>query len=392
MAISLTSTLVRMTARLSACALVLSSLSLATTAHAEVGVTNDTILIGQSAPMSGPAAALGQQLNLGAKLYFNAVNAAGGVNGRKIELKVLDDFYEPDAAARNTKTLIDNTKVFALFGYVGTPTSLAALKLATPAGVPFFAPYSGAMALREPFAHNVFHVRASYNDETASIVQQIRTTGLKRIAVVYNDDAYGKSGLDGVQRALGTPAGQGVTLVAQASVARNTADVKSAVSTVLAQKPEAVVIISAYQTVAALVKGAQEQGYAGQFYNVSFVGTRALADTLGKAGGGVIISQVMPYPKTASSPLVREYQKLLKADGISDFDYGSMEGYVAARAFVEGLKRAGRDLTREKLITALESMGNYDLGGFNVNFSPSSHVGSKFVEMTIINSSGQVIR
>ncbi|KHK50764.1 ABC transporter permease [Ralstonia sp. A12] len=381
-----------MLARLSACTLVLSGLSLATAAHAEVGVTNDTILVGQSAPMSGPAAQLGQQMNLGAKLYFNAVNAAGGVNGRKIELKVLDDFYEPDAAARNTKTLIDNTKVFALFGYVGTPTSLAALKLATPAGVPFFAPYSGAMALREPFARNVFHVRASYNDETASIVQQIRTTGLKRIAVVYNDDAYGKSGLDGVQRALGTSAGQGVTLVSQATVARNTADVKGAVSTVLAQKPEAIVVISAYQTVAALVKGAQAQGYAGQFYNVSFVGTRALADTLGKAGGGVIISQVMPYPKTASSPLVREYQKLLKADGISDFDYGSMEGYVAARAFVEGLKRAGRDLTREKLITALESMGNYDLGGFNVNFSPSSHVGSKFVEMTIINSSGQVIR
>lgn len=388
MAISLTG----MLARLSACTLVLSGLSLATAAHAEVGVTNDTILVGQSAPMSGPAAQLGQQMNLGAKLYFNAVNAAGGVNGRKIELKVLDDFYEPDAAARNTKTLIDNTKVFALFGYVGTPTSLAALKLATPAGVPFFAPYSGAMALREPFARNVFHVRASYNDETASIVQQIRTTGLKRIAVVYNDDAYGKSGLDGVQRALGTSAGQGVTLVSQATVARNTADVKGAVNTVLAQKPEAIVVISAYQTVAALVKGAQAQGYAGQFYNVSFVGTRALADTLGKAGGGVIISQVMPYPKTASSPLVREYQKLLKADGISDFDYGSMEGYVAARAFVEGIKRAGRDLTREKLITALESMGNYDLGGFNVNFSPSNHVGSKFVEMTIINSSGQVIR
>lgn len=362
------------------------------TAQAETGVTADTILIGQSAPMSGPASQLGQQMNQGAKLYFNAVNAAGGVNGRKIELKVLDDFYEPDATARNTKTLIDNTKVFALFGYVGTPTSLAALKLATPAGVPFFAPYSGAMALREPFARNVFHVRASYNDETAAIVQQIRTTGLKRIAVIYNEDAYGKAGLDGVQRALGTAAGQGVTLAAQASVPRNTADVKSAVGTVLAQKPEAIVVISAYQTVAALVKSAQEQGYAGQFYNVSFVGTKALANTLGKAGGGVIISQVMPYPYSGASPLVRDYQKLLKADGISDFDYGSIEGYIAARVFVEGLKRAGHDLTREKLITALESMGNYDVGGFNVNFSPSNHVGSKFVEMTIINSNGQVIR
>lgn len=360
-------------------------------AHAETGVTNDAIIVGQSAPMSGPAAKLGQQMNRGAQLYFNAVNAAGGINGRKIELKVLDDFYEPDATARNTKTLIEDTKVFALFGYVGTPTSLAALKIANPAGVPFFAPYSGASALREPFARNVFHVRASYNDETAAIVQQIHTTGLKRIAVIYNDDAYGKAGLDGVQRALKLPANKGVSLVAQASVVRNTTDVKSAITTVLEQKPD-VVVISAYQTVAALVKGAQEQGYAGQFYNVSFVGTKALANALGKAGGGVIISQVMPYPYSGASPVVRDYQKLLKSDGITDFDYGSIEGYVAARVFVEGLKRAGRDLTREKFVGALETMGNYDVGGFNVNFSPSNHVGSKFVEMTIINSNGQVIR
>lgn len=361
-------------------------------AHAETGVTNDAIIVGQSAPMSGPAAKLGQQMNRGAQLYFNAVNAAGGINGRKIELKVLDDFYEPDATARNTKTLIEDTKVFALFGYVGTPTSLAALKIANPAGVPFFAPYSGASALREPFARNVFHVRASYNDETDAIVQQIHTTGLKRIAVIYNDDAYGKAGLDGVQRALKLPANKGVSLVAQASVVRNTTDVKSAITTVLEQKPDVVVVISAYQTVAALVKGAQEQGYAGQFYNVSFVGTKALANALGKAGGGVIISQVMPYPYSGASPVVRDYQKLLKSDGITDFDYGSIEGYVAARVFVEGLKRAGRDLTREKFVGALETMGNYDVGGFNVNFSPSNHVGSKFVEMTIINSNGQVIR
>lgn len=361
-------------------------------AQAETGVTADTILIGQSAPMSGPAAQLGQQMNRGAQLYFNTINAAGGINGRKIELKVLDDFYEPDAATRNTNTLINDTKVFALFGYVGTPTSLAALRVANPAGVPFFAPYSGAMALREPFVRNVFHVRASYNDETAAIVQQIQTTGLKRIAVVFNDDSYGKAGLDGVQRALKLPARQGVSLVAQASVVRNTTDVNRAIGTVLAQKPDAIVVISAYQTVAALVKNAQDQGYAGQFYNVSFVGTKALANTLGKAGGGVIISQVMPYPYSGASPLVRDYQKLLKSDGITEFDYGSIEGYIAARVFVEGLKRAGRDLTREKLITALESMGNYDLGGFNVNFSPSNHVGSKFVEMTIISSHGQVIR
>ncbi|MCL9851751.1 ABC transporter substrate-binding protein [Ralstonia solanacearum P673] len=361
-------------------------------AHAETGVTSDTIIIGQSAAMSGPAGKLGQQMNLGAKLYFKAVNAAGGVNGRKIDLKVLDDFYEPEAAERNTKTLINDTKVFALFGYVGTPTSLAALKQANPAGVPFFAPYSGAMALREPFARNVFHVRASYNDETAAIIQQIRTTGHKHVAVIYNDDSYGAAGLAGVKRALAMPENKAVALVAEATVPRNSTDVKGALSKLLPSKADSVVVISTYQTTAALVKNAQSQGFTGQFYNVSFVGTKELAEALGSAGGGVVVSQVMPFPHTMSSPLVREYEKLLKADGITAFDYGSMEGYVAARIFVEGLKRAGRDLTREKLITALESMGSTDIGGFAVSYSPTNHVASKFVEMAVINSHGQVIR
>ncbi len=361
-------------------------------AHAETGVTSDTIIIGQSAAMSGPAGKLGQQMNLGAKLYFKAVNAAGGVNGRKIDLKVLDDFYEPEAAERNTKTLINDTKVFALFGYVGTPTSLAALKQANPAGVPFFAPYSGAMALREPFARNVFHVRASYNDETAAIIQQIRTTGHKHVAVIYNDDSYGAAGLAGVKRALAMPENKAVALVAEATVPRNSTDVKGALSKLLPSKADSVVVISTYQTTAALVKNAQSQGFSGQFYNVSFVGTKELAEALGSAGGGVVVSQVMPFPHTMSSPLVREYEKLLKADGITTFDYGSMEGYVAARIFVEGLKRAGRDLTREKLITAFESMGSTDIGGFAVSYSPTNHVASKFVEMTVINSHGQVIR
>lgn len=361
-------------------------------AQAETGVTNDAIIIGQSAAMSGPAGKLGQQMNLGAKLYFKSINAAGGIYGRKIELKVLDDFYEPEAAERNTKTLINDTKVFALFGYVGTPTSLAALKVANPAGVPFFAPYSGAMALREPFARNVFHVRASYNDETAAIVQQIRTTGHKRVAVVYNDDSYGAAGLAGVKRALALPENKAVALAVEASVPRNSTTVKAALSKVLPSKADSVVVISTYQTTAALVKEALAEGFTGQFYNVSFVGTKELADALGSAGGGVVVSQVMPFPHSMSSALTRDYEKLLKADGVTSFDYGSMEGYIAARIFVEGLKRAGRDLTREKLIAALETMGSTDLGGFAVSFSPTNHVASKFVEMTVINSHGQVIR
>ncbi|MDB0573173.1 ABC transporter substrate-binding protein [Ralstonia solanacearum] len=361
-------------------------------AHAQTGVTADSIVVGQSAPLSGAAAPLGQQLSLGARLYFNAVNAAGGIHGRKIDFRVLDDAFDPDLTTRNTRTLINNAKAFALFGYVGTQSSLAAMKLANPEGIPFFAPYAGAQSLREPFVRNVFHVRAGFNDETAAIVQQIRVVGLKRIAVIHNDDAFGRAGLEGVHRALAFPANQGLVLAAQAGVGRYTTDVRAALATVLAQKPDVIVVVCGYQTVTALVHEAKAQGYVGQLYNLSLVGSNVQTKELGAGGNGVVISQVMPYPRKAATPIVREYQKLLKSNGITEFDYGSLEGYVAARAFVEGLRRAGRDLTRDKFIRALEAMNHYDMDGFMLNFTPSNHLGSSFVDMTIVNAKGQVIR
>ncbi|MDB0527241.1 ABC transporter substrate-binding protein [Ralstonia solanacearum] len=355
-------------------------------------MTADSIVVGQSAPLSGAAAPLGQQLSLGARLYFNAVNAAGGIHGRKIDFRVLDDAFDPDLTTRNTRTLINNAKAFALFGYVGTQSSLAAMKLANPEGIPFFAPYAGAQSLREPFVRNVFHVRAGFNDETAAIVQQIRVVGLKRIAVIHNDDAFGRAGLEGVHRALAFPANQGLVLAAQAGVGRYTTDVRAALATVLAQKPDVIVVVCGYQTVTALVHEAKAQGYVGQLYNLSLVGSNVQTKELGAGGNGVVISQVMPYPRKAATPIVREYQKLLKSNGITEFDYGSLEGYVAARAFVEGLRRAGRDLTRDKFIRALETMNHYDMDGFMLNFTPSNHLGSSFVDMTIVNAKGQVIR
>ncbi|CAG2141170.1 ABC transporter substrate-binding protein [Cupriavidus plantarum] len=366
----------------------------ANTSPAEVGVTADTILIGQSAALTGPTAALGKQMNAGARLYFDAINQQGGVFGRRIELQALDDGYEPDEAIKNTKKLIEESRVFALFGYVGTPTSQAAVPLANQARVPFFAPLSGAQSLREPRSRYVFHVRAGYDEETLAIVRQIRTTGLKRVAVVYNDDAYGKSGLDGVEHAIkALPADSGVQLVSRANVVRNTVEIGDAMQETMKAKPDAVVLVSAYRTVGAFVKEALRRGYTGQFYNVSFVGTQALAREVGPQGSGVIISQVMPHPGNATLPVVREYLRMLQAAGRqNDFDYASIEGFIAAKAFVEGLRRTGRDLTREKFVTTLEGMRNVDLGGFIVQFGPDNHVGSRFVEMTIINSRGVVIR
>lgn len=365
----------------------------ANTTAGEVGVTADTILLGQSAALTGPTAVLGKQMNAGARLYFDHINQQGGVFGRKIELKALDDAYEPDEAIKNTKKLIDDG-VFALFGYVGTPTSQAAVPLANQLRVPFFAPFTGAQSLREPRSRYVFHVRAGYDEETAAIVRQIRTTGLKRVAVVYNDDAYGKAGIEGVANAIkALPADSGVKLVAQESVIRNTVEIGDAMQGAMKATPDAIVLISAYRTVGAFVKEALRRGYSGQFYNVSFVGTQALAKEVGPQGSGVIISQVMPHPGNATLPVVREYLRLLQASGKqNDFDYASIEGFIAAKAFVEGLRRTGRDVTREKFVTALEGMRNVDLGGFIVQFGPDNHVGSKFVEMTIINSRGVVIR
>lgn len=360
---------------------------------AQPGVSADSIVLGQSAALTGPTAVLGKQMNAGAQLYFDFINQQGGVYGRKIELKALDDYYEPEAAAENTRALIDDAHVFALFGYVGTATSEASLPLATQARVPFFAPFTGAQSLRQPFNRYAFHVRAGYNEETAAILRQIQTTGLKRVAVVYNDDAYGKAGLDGLERALKAAPDSGVQIVAREGVVRNTAEIGDAMQGAMKATPDAVVMISAYRTAGAFVKEALRRGYNGQFYNVSFVGTQALAKEVGPKGSGVIISQVMPHPGNATLPVVREYLRLLQAAGKhNDFDYASIEGFIAAKAFVEGLRRAGKDLTRDKLIAALETMKNYDLGGYIINFGPDSHIGSKFVEMTIINSRGQVIR
>lgn len=359
------------------------SVASTTSAWCEPGVTDQKIILGQSAAFSGPAAQLGIQLHAGAKAYFDQVNAQGGVFGRKIEILKLDDKYEADLAAANTKKLIENDDVFALFGYVGTPTSNAALPIFTHAKVPFFAPFSGAQSLREPFNREIFNIRSSYFDETEHLVERLVRTGMKNIAVFYQNDAYGKAGLAGVERALKK---MGVQMVDTATVERNSVDVGKAVTKLLPKRPDVIIQISAYASCAAYIKEMRKSGYTGQFYNVSFVGSQALADALGKDGPGVVISQVVPFPWHGAVPVVSEYAKVMQKAGIPDLNFSSLEGFLAAKIFVEGLKRSGRNLTRDRLIAALESINtsNYDVGGFDVSFSPSNHNGSKFVDMTMI--------
>jgi branched-chain amino acid transport system substrate-binding protein len=352
--------------------------------QAETGVTDKKILLGQSAAFTGPAAELGIQLNSGAKLYFDQVNATGGVYGRKIEIIKKDDKYEADLAATNTKALIENDGVFALFGYVGTATSNAALPIFTQAKVPFFAPYTGAQSLREPFNKQIFNIRASYNDETEYLIDRLVNLGTKNIAVFYQNDAYGKAGLAGVELAMKK---RNLRVSEVATVERNSLDVAAAVSKLLPKRPDAIIQISTYAASSALVKEMRKASYTGMFYNVSFVGSQALADALDKEGVGVVISQVVPFPWSPSIPVVGEYAKTLEKAGIKNLNFSSLEGYVAAKVFVEGLKRAGPGLTREKLVSSLESINrsSYDVGGFDVSFSPSNHNGSKYVDMTVIS-------
>ena len=347
------------------------------------------IVLGQSAAFSGPAAQLGIQMNKGGKIYFDALNAAGGINGQQVELRTLDDGYEPERCKANTEKLIKD-EVFALFGYVGTPTCLAALPLVNEAKMPFFGPFTGAEALRDPFSRSVFHVRASYYDETALIVKQLTALDLKKIAVFYQNDSYGKAGLEGVKRALKA---LNLEPVALGTVERNTIDVAKAVQDIAAAKPDAVVQISAYKSCAAFIREARKAGYGGTFYNVSFVGTQALADELGKEGRGVMISQVMPFPFSTTTPISREYlDAVRKAGADAKPNYSSMEGYLAAKVLAEGLKRAGRNPSREAVVSALESIQNANFGGFNVNFGPRSHVGSRFVDLSMLTDDGKVRR
>ena len=353
------------------------------------GVTAKSILLGQSAAFSGPAAQLGIQMNIGTKAYFDYVNAQGGVYGRKIELKTRDDKYEANLCADNTRSFIQEDKVFALISYVGTPTTVAAMPIFTEAKVPLIGPFTGAEALRNPVNRYIFNVRASYFDETEKIVEQLVSTGSRKIAVFYQDDAYGQAGLKGVQIAIDK---RNMKIAALGKVERNTVNVQDAVKTINAAQPDGVIMISAYTSIAEFVRKMKTAGSTTQFHNVSFVGSTALAATLKDEGYGVAISQVVPYPWGPEVRIVKEYQEILAKAGHTDYNFSSLEGFIVGEVMVDALRRAGKNLTREKLIAALEGMSNVDLGDFVVNFSPTSHSGSKSVDLTMIGRAGKFIR
>ena len=348
-------------------------------------VFSQDIVFGQSVALSGPASELGREMKIGAQAFFDGVNAAGGIKGRKIVLRTLDDGYEADRAVANTKKLVADGDVLALFGYVGTPTSLPSIPVATEAKIPFFGAFTGAQGLREPFNRYVFNVRASYFDETELIVKQLIAEGITKVAVFHQNDSYGQAGLAGVNRALKS---RNMKVIATTTVERNSTDVAKAVDAMVAAKPEAIVMISAYGSCAEFIKKAKVRGVMARFANVSFVGTRPLAKALGVDASGVMISQVVPSPWSEKYSWVQDYQRAMKARN-EPLSYTSLEGFLAAKIAVDALQRGG-SASREAFMNALESMRDTNLGGFRVAFGAKDHNASDFVELTVLDKAGKV--
>ena len=372
--------------------LAVAAIAMSALAGAEPGVTDNSITLGMSSPFSGPNGAYGIDMRQVIDSYFDQVNKGGGVHGRKISLIALDDGYETDRTVANTKTLIIDKNVFALLAFYGSsPTTEAMNKVFGPARVPLVGTISGAGTLREPISQNpnsryMFNVRASYADETEAIVNELVSTGLKNIAVFYQNDGFGKSGLEGVTTALKK---HNLVPSVAATVERNSVEVASAVDAIAKANPQAVIMVTLYKPTAAFIKAMKAAGQGALFRTLSPVGTEQLVKELGADARGIVISQVMPYPWNDIVPMVRDYQKLIGNKANSSY-YG-IEAYAMARITVDALRKAGKDPTREKFMAALEGM-NSDLGGFRVAYSGSNRQGSRFVEMTVVGPGGKILK
>ncbi len=372
--------------------LAVAAITVSTLAAAEPGVTDNSITLGMTSPFTGTNGVYGTDMRQVIQTYFDQVNKAGGVNGRKINLVALDDGYETDRAVANTKTLINEKNVFALLAsYGSSPTTEAMNTVFGPAKVPLVGTISGAGSLREPISQNpngryMFNVRASYADETEAIVNQLVSLGLKNIAVFYQNDGFGKSGLDGVTVALKK---HNLAPTVAATVERNSVDVAAAVEAIAKGKPQAVVMVTLYKPTAAFVKAMKKAGQSPMFMTLSPVGTEQLVAELGPDARGIGISQVMPYPFNDIVPMVRDYQKLVGAK--AGYSYYGIEAYAMARVMVDALKRMGKDPSREKLMAALEST-SLDMGGLKVAYSATNRQGSRFVELTVIGPGGKVLK
>jgi branched-chain amino acid transport system substrate-binding protein len=353
--------------------------------------TAPPLWLGQSAVLSGPAQNLGLEMRAGLLAAFSLINDQGGIKGREVVLISRDDGYEPDKAVRNTKALINEDKVFALIGAVGTPTAKAVIPLINEERIPFFGPFTGAEILRTPFQPYIINVRASYYQELEKLASfLVEAKKYKRIACFYQNDSYGYDGLRGIEIAL---AKRGMTLVSQGSYERNTVAVMGALQDIYEAKPEVVVMIGAYAACAEFIKLSKiKVGGKIKFCNISFVGTESLRQVLGGYGQDVMVSQVVPYPHETDIELVREYKRAMgKYQHDSPISLISLEGFISGKLFGAIAEAVEGELTREKFLAAMEEIGSFDLGGLVLRFGPKDHQGLDAVYLTSIYPSVRTI-
>jgi branched-chain amino acid transport system substrate-binding protein len=356
-------------------------------AAAETGVSADTILFGQAAALEGPSSALGQGMRQGILAAFEEINAKGGVRGRKLKLISRDDGYDPDRSVVQTKKLIEDDKVFALIGGVGTPTAMATVPITSALNIPFIGPFSGAGFLRAPELRNVVNIRASYSAEAEAWIKHlIEDLHLSQIAIFYQDDSFGRDGLAGVKAALDR---RGLELVAEGTFERNTRAVGAALRAIKRADPQAVVMVGTYGPCAEFIKLMHASGLQPTFVNISFVGADALARELGSEGAGVVVSQVVPFPSDTRLKLVADYQAAMKAlDRNLTPGFVSLEGYLSGRLTAAALEAAGANPTRENLLEVINEIGRFDIGGDAITFGTKSRDAPPKVFLTVIQADG----
>ena len=357
------------------------ALALANGAQATDGLTATEVKIGMVNVQTGPASGLGKGMRSGAEAWFKNVNAKGGVHGRQVNLVVGDDGYEPDKAVDETLKMIEQHKVFSLFGYVGTPTGNAVLPIVKEMDVPLVGLFTGAMTLRQPVTKQVFNVRASYDDEAETLVAHFLAKGAKSVAVFYQDDGFGQAVLSGTDKALKK---RSMQISAKSTFQRNTLAVKAGLAAMLEAKPDAVVMVGPYAPLAAFIREARAAGLKSQLATVSFVGTDNLVADVGKDGEGVVISQVVPFPEDNDLPIQRECRAALLAHGGERLGFVNFEGCITAKVMVAALERAGKDPERASLMSSLQGMNGVDLGGMKLSFAENNHQALSDVFLTQI--------
>jgi branched-chain amino acid transport system substrate-binding protein len=356
-------------------------------AFAQDGLNARSITIGCSGALSGPLAAYGNDLKMGVEAAMTQLNAKGGIHGRTLQLQMVDDAYVPARSAENVKKMIGESSVFALMSCIGTPNNAAILPMIEENNLPYVAPLTGASSLRKA-SRNVFHVRASYTDETTRLVSKLVSMGITNLAIVYLDNGFGKEVLADAQKAM---TAAGIKAIAELALATDGKNLAQVVEQTLAAKPAAVFLATAGAASTGLVAGLKKVSPMLPIAGLSVALTSDGVKQLGNMSAGVALTMVFPDPNRAKVAVVRDYQAAMRAMGKEEFTQGSLESYINTRVLAEGLDRAGREVSRGKLQAAMAGLRNFDLGGFMVNYQASPYVASKYVDLGVMGAGGRLV-